>query len=229
MVSLSKIVYGIALIGSALAANNAFLTPGWGNVVNADSSYTITWTPSSSGNVNLILLQGGSQNLTTLYTIASNIPNSGSYTWAVPATAKTNTDYSIMIQDSSNHGETNYSPYFTILGVGQGITSSTLSTMTATAPNPSQSASSAYASASSGASPSSAATSGASSAAAASGTSSASGSASSSGTATASSSGSASTTTAAASSTASSGGASIRPAYAVAALAGVALVAVDLF
>ncbi|ANB15827.1 putative GPI anchored protein [Sugiyamaella lignohabitans] len=151
MVSIKRALVGIMSVAAVMAgsSDNSIVTPGWGQTANANDVLKITWNPTTSGNVNLVLRQGGSQDLTTLYTIASNIANSGSYTWNIPANQGTNTDYSIEIVPVDNSDESNFSPYFTILGVGQGITSSSAASGSATSTDSQSSvASSASASAS---------------------------------------------------------------------------------
>lgn len=121
MVSLSFVATTF-LATFSVAAENPIKIPGWGNVVNAGNKVQIQWLPTTRGNVNLVLREGGQQSLKNLLTIADNQPNTGSYVWDAPRDVKTNTDYSIEIQDVTDTSNSNYSPYFTILAVGEGIT-----------------------------------------------------------------------------------------------------------
>jgi hypothetical protein len=128
MVSIRKLTIGALLSVAAYALDNGFLNPAFGQVVNANDNLQVLWTPTPGvGNVNLILRQGYAESLKILYTIVSDTANSGTYTWAVPPTQSTNTDYTIEIQEVANTTNQNFSPYFTILGVGQGITSTSSS------------------------------------------------------------------------------------------------------
>lgn len=111
-----------ATVVKAQKAFNPLLTPAFGQVVNVPQPLQITWTATSSGNIDLLLREGGATDLSTLLTIASGIENTGSYTWTPPTNLATNTDYSIQIVDSSNSSLSNYSPHFTILSVGQNWT-----------------------------------------------------------------------------------------------------------
>ncbi|KAF5126823.1 hypothetical protein DV495_003164 [Geotrichum candidum] len=227
-----------------LAADNAFTSPAFGQVVNVGDSITLKWNPTTSGKVNLILRKGGSNDLVTIGPIASGIDNSGTYTWSPESNLKTNTDYSVEIQDASNTDNVNFTPYFTVLAIGEGITSSATtetatgsastkassaaSTESADASTSAESSGSASATSAASSAASSAVSSGASSAAASSGASSAasshasshasSRSSASSTLATSAAASSGATTTAASTSAATSNAAAVAPANAILAL-----------
>lgn len=115
--------------GNALSVEH----PGWGELLNAGSTFEITWKEAGSvKEVDLILLGGDSQNFTKLYTIASGIEDTGHYRWNIPSDQSSNSAFSILIQDSNDHSTSNYSPYFTILAEGQGYTSSSNQSETVT-------------------------------------------------------------------------------------------------
>jgi hypothetical protein len=122
MVSLARISVTLCTAALAVAADNPIKTPGWGNVVNAGNRIQIQWVPTTHGNVNIVLREGSQQNLKTVDTITSNYPNTGTFVWETPQDINTNTDYSIEIQDATDTKNSNFSPYFTILAVGEGIT-----------------------------------------------------------------------------------------------------------
>lgn len=125
MVSFKTVLACAALaVGSVMATGNILVNPLLGQVVNAGSKFQITWTPSGNDNVNLVLRKGDSAALNVVSTIATDIPNKGSYEWTVDKSLASGTDYAIEIQDTNNIADSNYSPYFTILTSGQGITSS---------------------------------------------------------------------------------------------------------
>lgn len=105
------------------AADNSIIQPSWGQVFNVGEDAIIRWTPTTAGPVNLILRRGGASDLAVVSTIAYKAHNSGEYIWSLDSKLKTNTDYSIEIQDANNVQNSNFSPYFTILAIGQGITS----------------------------------------------------------------------------------------------------------
>ena len=145
----------VAAVASFVSADdsasfNPILSPAFGQVINVPKTFDITWTPTSSGNVNLILRKGGASSLTTVATIASGISNSGSYKWTPSSDLATDTGYAIEIVDANDSSKNNYSPYFTILAQGENWTS-TSGALTSTSPatSSSHSASSASASASS--------------------------------------------------------------------------------
>ncbi|KAF2773812.1 hypothetical protein EJ03DRAFT_370678 [Teratosphaeria nubilosa] len=70
---------------------NAIILPGLGDIVPAGKPYNITWTPSTSGNISLLLLKGPSTNMVIDSTIANNIDNSGYFLWT-PSTSLVSTD-----------------------------------------------------------------------------------------------------------------------------------------
>lgn len=201
-----KTIYAtLASVAAVLALDNAFVSPGFGQVVNVGETVTFTWNPTTGGKVNLILRSGGANDLTVLGPIASGVDNTGSFVWSPDSNLKTNTDYSVEIQDAANTNNVNFSPYFTILALGQGITSS----------GASSAAPSSTASSSSGGSSSAPASSTASSSAASSSHASSSGSSS-----TMKSSSSASSSSAASSAASSSASSSASPAHSNAAVVG---------
>lgn len=60
---------------------NPITEPITGVIVPAGQPFEITWTPTTSGTVTLVLLKGPSTNAVPQYAIVENIPNSGSYSW----------------------------------------------------------------------------------------------------------------------------------------------------
>lgn len=143
----------VAAVASFVSADNSapfnpILSPAFGQVVNVPKTFDITWTPTSSGNVNLILRKGGANTLSTVQTIASDISNTGSYKWTPSSDLVTDTSYAIEIVDANDSSKNNYSPYFTILAQGENWTS-TSGALTSTSPATSSSHSSSSASASS--------------------------------------------------------------------------------
>ncbi|KAI9728268.1 MAG: hypothetical protein M1834_007761 [Cirrosporium novae-zelandiae] len=108
----------VSALATAVAASsstvNPFKVPTSGYSFTAGSSTTINWTPTTSGTVTLQLRSGASNNLNSGTTIASSIPNSGSYTWTVPTSIVRGSDYAIEIISDSDTSETNYTPQFVI-------------------------------------------------------------------------------------------------------------------
>ncbi|GIZ40598.1 hypothetical protein CKM354_000393100 [Cercospora kikuchii] len=91
---------------------NAFTNTAYNAV--AGQTLTLTWTPSTEGTVSLILRTGANNDLDTVETIASNIPNSGSYDWSIPESAVRGSNYAIEIQSDSDTSVTNYTPQFVL-------------------------------------------------------------------------------------------------------------------
>nr|POF12881.1 putative cell wall protein [Quercus suber] len=81
---------------------------------SAGDSLALAWTPTTSGTVSLVLRTGNSANLDQGSVIASNLDNSGSYTWAVPSDTVRGSDYTIEIVSDDDPTATNYWPYFVI-------------------------------------------------------------------------------------------------------------------
>ncbi|KAG0750424.1 hypothetical protein G6F57_003055 [Rhizopus arrhizus] len=90
--------------------------PTLGQVVTAGQSTTITWTPIAGFDTisSIDLLKGDASALTPVTGghVANNIKSSvGSYTWNVPASLATGTDYALSFGTSPN---VSYTPFFTI-------------------------------------------------------------------------------------------------------------------
>ena len=81
---------------------------------SAGSSYPITWNTNlpSTETVSLELYKNG----TSVYNIIGSTSNSGSYTFTVPDTVTTSSNFQIYIYHGN--GTSNYSDYFTINGAG---------------------------------------------------------------------------------------------------------------
>lgn len=62
------------------------------------STHNITWTSNAGGNVKIELYKGGS----LVSTIAASAPGTGTYSWALPTTITTGTDYKIKVTNISN-------------------------------------------------------------------------------------------------------------------------------
>ncbi|KKY25598.1 putative extracellular serine-threonine rich protein [Phaeomoniella chlamydospora] len=86
---------------------NAITAPYKGQTLTMGTEFTITWTPSSAGPVELILLAGPTaNNLTNIYTIEKSTPNNGSYTFMVPSASSglastTSSGYGIQLVDTT--------------------------------------------------------------------------------------------------------------------------------
>jgi hypothetical protein len=99
---------------STTAAN--FTNPLSGATWSSGSTYTISWSADSAlfSNYVYLYLYKGSQYVVS---IASDISNTGTYSWTVPAGYLTGSDYRIEIMSYSNSSIYGYSQPFTISGV----------------------------------------------------------------------------------------------------------------
>ncbi|KAL2869968.1 GPI anchored serine-threonine rich family protein [Aspergillus lucknowensis] len=115
------------------ARDNAFNIPREGYEFSAGKPTKLSWDPSTEGTVTLKLQWGGAFDSSTGTTIASSIPNSGSYTWDVPASITDRSDYTIEIISDEDPNASNYLPRFTVEGaVAATTTTSTETTTTET-------------------------------------------------------------------------------------------------
>ncbi|KAF7184990.1 putative cell wall protein [Pseudocercospora fuligena] len=120
---------------------NPFKIPTTGLQATAGEPLTLSWEPTTSGTVSLILRSGSSNDLAEGTVIASNIDNKGSYTWTPDTDTTRGSDYTIEIVSDSDPSATNYTPYFvlesdntvaaTTSNVSLGAPSSTLDLSTA--------------------------------------------------------------------------------------------------
>lgn len=93
-------------------------SPNGGETWTAGTANTITWTSDVTGNLRIVLLKNGVQ----YSVIAGFVPNTGSYTWNIPATIINGTDYTVKISSCINILATDVSDAnFTIEG-GSGTT-----------------------------------------------------------------------------------------------------------
>ncbi|KAK6358192.1 hypothetical protein TWF730_007544 [Orbilia blumenaviensis] len=111
----------LALSASALAfttpttfnqTSNPVYTPNTGDIVPAGKPYKITWGPTESGTVSIVLLRGPATNILPLYPIVEQIPNTGSYTWTPKSDLEPDTThYGIQVIIDAN-GQFQYSTQF---------------------------------------------------------------------------------------------------------------------
>ncbi|KAJ5806203.1 Ser-Thr-rich glycosyl-phosphatidyl-inositol-anchored membrane family-domain-containing protein [Penicillium pulvis] len=101
---------------SASSTANPFSNPSGGYVFTAGDATTLTWDPTTSGTVSLRLQWGSVTTAESGDAIASDIDNSGSYTWDVPTDLVKGREYTIEILDDSDSSDYNFLPYFTVAG-----------------------------------------------------------------------------------------------------------------
>ena len=92
--------YNIAS-GSSPSGND-ISAPAPGAQIPAGKSFTIRWSPSAptTNDLSLILVEGSSSNPSSMqskFTIADNVPNTGSYTWNVDGSVTPATDYAVLL------------------------------------------------------------------------------------------------------------------------------------
>ncbi|OCL02947.1 hypothetical protein AOQ84DRAFT_400919 [Glonium stellatum] len=112
---------GLAALTSAYHApvgnpdGNPTAHPGLNEIVPVGKPYAITWNPTTTGTITILLLRGPSTNVVPLGApIASGIDNTGTYEWTPPTTLEPDTThYGIqLIVDAT--GQYQYSPQFGI-------------------------------------------------------------------------------------------------------------------
>ncbi|KAK4554203.1 hypothetical protein LTR86_008731 [Recurvomyces mirabilis] len=129
-------------------SGNPISQPGLNSVVPVGQPFTITWQPTTSGTVTIVLLKGPSSNAVPQYAIVEKIQNSGSYAWT-PSTdlAPGDTGYGLQLIDDEN-GQYQYSTQWGIsnpsyVSSSSSASASTTVTVTSSASSSDASASSA--------------------------------------------------------------------------------------
>jgi hypothetical protein len=106
----------VTLVASqATKGNNAFSVPIGGYLLKAGQSYTFTWTKLTGSTVTLKLRDGSNGDLNAGVTIASSIPNKGTFTFNVPATTVEGNSYTVEIINDQDPTDVNYTGQFDIL------------------------------------------------------------------------------------------------------------------
>ncbi len=86
---------------SIIAGGGTMVTltsPNGGEIWTAGTTNLITWNSDVTGNLRIVLLKNGIQ----YSVIAGFLPNTGSYSWTLPATIINGTDYSVKISSCIN-------------------------------------------------------------------------------------------------------------------------------
>ncbi|CAG7919211.1 unnamed protein product [Penicillium olsonii] len=126
--------FAVAALAAVAAANskaNPFNIPTDGYTFKVGEPTTFTWKPTTSGTVTLRLQWGAVTTATSGTAIASNIENSGSYTWDVPSNLAAQPDYTIEIISDEDANDYNYIGRFTVEGATVSVTSATATSTTA--------------------------------------------------------------------------------------------------
>ncbi|MCJ1323952.1 hypothetical protein MMC10_000614 [Thelotrema lepadinum] len=97
------------------SGSNSFNNPPQGYLLHAGQSSTFTWSNLAGSTVTLNLRSGANGNLDDGQIIASNLANSGTFTWNVPNDIVQGNSYTLEIIDEQDTGTVNYTPPFNIL------------------------------------------------------------------------------------------------------------------
>lgn len=107
--------------------NPPSLPAGLNQIVPAGVPFTITWQPTSTGPISLVLLRGPSTNVLPIACINESIPNSGSLSWTPPTSLEPDvTHYGLQIIDDGT-GDYQYSTQFGISNPAYGQSTTTSS------------------------------------------------------------------------------------------------------
>lgn len=124
----SSLVAGLVAAFASLAAayttpttgpeGNPISAPGLNDIVPAGKPYKITWAPTTTGTVTLVLLRGPSENVVPMYPIVEKVPNTGSYEWTPSTSLEADvTHYGIQLIDDAT-GQYQYTTQFGISNSG---------------------------------------------------------------------------------------------------------------
>lgn len=83
-------------------------------IVPAGKPFDITWTPTTPGNISLVLLRGPSTNVQPLMTLVDNTPNTGSFMWTPSLTLQPDTTHYGLLLVVEGTGQYQYSNQFGI-------------------------------------------------------------------------------------------------------------------
>ena len=97
----SNKVFTIKKKSSSSSTNLKVTSPNGGESWNRNSTYTITWDKGSGDNVSIELWKGSGVSGTLTLEITAETKNDGSYSWAIPGTVVTGSDYEVRIKTLS--------------------------------------------------------------------------------------------------------------------------------
>ncbi|PWY90424.1 hypothetical protein BO94DRAFT_623206 [Aspergillus sclerotioniger CBS 115572] len=113
----TSLLKALLLTTTANAATPAYsiVEPTQGAIVSLGTATVIKWNTTEPNSDKVSFFLETTTNSTSLFTIASNISNSGSISWAPPSSITTGTNYIVVLQPSSDSDCTEYkSSAFTI-------------------------------------------------------------------------------------------------------------------
>ena len=116
-VVLSVLAQALALTPTSTGpAGNVFFSPSDGESVAASKPFTIRWTPTTSGLIDLVLKRGAPPELSTLYPLAEGYSNNGSFSWTPCESLPTGlAKYTVELIDQAS-GQYQYSKTFSLYG-----------------------------------------------------------------------------------------------------------------
>ncbi|WBW71811.1 SOCG_02005-like, conserved protein [Schizosaccharomyces osmophilus] len=107
-----KLIPFVASFFAAAFAYNDLSAPATNAVIQeGGGAYTVSWSNLTSDTVTLTLLSGSNDKLTPLETIASDVKNTGTYSWDVPTHFPSANNYLLSV---SWDGGDSYSKYFSL-------------------------------------------------------------------------------------------------------------------
>ncbi|KAJ9294214.1 hypothetical protein DTO271G3_7076 [Paecilomyces variotii] len=95
-------------------SGNPIALPGLNDQVPVGQPYQIKWQPTTAGDVSIWLLRGPSNNVQPIATLASNIPNSGEFTWTPSTSLQDDVTHYGLIIIVEGTGQYQYSTQFGI-------------------------------------------------------------------------------------------------------------------
>lgn len=112
----TSLLKALLLTTAANAATPAYsiVEPTQGAIVSLGTATVIEWNTTEPSSDKVSFFLETTTNSTSLFTIASNISNSGSISWSPPSSITTGTDYIVVLQPSSSDSTEYKSSAFTI-------------------------------------------------------------------------------------------------------------------
>ncbi|KAK6518582.1 hypothetical protein TWF506_005716 [Arthrobotrys conoides] len=124
---------------------NSITAPIAEEVLIRGEPFDIRWQNTVGASISLVLIDGPATQLREILTIATDISNTGSYTWTVPADLEPSGTYTIRISYDSNPNNWNYSDRFTVFRwepLSSSVSSARSTSTSLPPPSPSSSSSS---------------------------------------------------------------------------------------
>ncbi|KAJ5944289.1 hypothetical protein N7516_004457 [Penicillium verrucosum] len=108
---------------------NAISSPSLNEIVPEGKTYTIKWSPTTTGPISLVLLRGPSNNVVPLKTLAESIPNSGEFKWTPGSDLEADVSHYGLLLVVEGTGQYQYSTQFGLsAAAGSSSSSSSIAT-----------------------------------------------------------------------------------------------------